>query len=238
MLNEIITSIVESPLLWVFLTFLTYVLGGYLYRRTGFLLFTPLLFSSAMIIIILLVFDIPLETYNSGGNIISFFLTPATVSLAILVEDNFEALKEFYQSILLGNFIGVVVHIALLYVLVWLLGLDGTMMATILPKSTTTPIAIGISETIGGIVPITVAFVVITGIIGSALGIKVLNWFNIEDPIGQGVALGAATLAMGTAEAISLGDVQGAMASLSMVIAGVLTVLIAPFTMALTNLIF
>ncbi len=233
-----IENLLGSPYLWISITVGFYLLAAQLQRRWPTPLFNPLLFSIVMVIILLLVTGIPYETYEAGGSFISIFVTPATVALAIKLEKNFIYLKNNYKAILTGIFSGVILHTIMIFAFGLLFQFDVEMAATLFPKSITTAIAVGVSESLGGIVSLTVAVVVFTGIIGSVIGPSIFRFGKIKDPVAQGVALGSSSHAMGTAKAIELGDVQGAMSGLSIVVTGIVVVILAPFAEPLIHLIF
>ncbi|MBE9388949.1 LrgB family protein [Vagococcus salmoninarum] len=231
-------ELLMSPYLWIVLTAGLYLVAGKLNAKWPNPLFTPLVFSIIMIILILLVTDISLETYRSGGQFFSLFVTPATVALAIKLEKNFVYLKKYYKAILTGIFSGVIFHTLMIYLFALLFHFDRSMVATLIPKSITTAIAVGVSGSLGGIVSLTVAVVVFTGVIGALVGPTVFKVFKINDPVAQGIALGSSSHAMGTAKAIELGEVQGAMSGLSIVVTGIVVVILVPLTAPITNLLF
>ena len=235
MLDKLITS----PLMWITLTVGLYLLAARLKAKwPKNPLFTPLVFAIIMVILILLVTGTPLETYNAGGQFIGLFVTPATVALAIKLEKNFVYLKQYYSAILTGIFSGVILHTIMIYIFGFIFQFDTQMAATLVPKSITTAIAVGVSESLGGIVSLTVAVVVFTGVIGAVIGPTVFKLFKIDDPVAQGVALGSSSHAMGTTKAIEMGDVQGAMSGLSIVVTGIVVVILVPLTQPLTQLFF
>lgn len=226
-------TLLKTPLLWIVITFGIYILITFIQshiKNTKIKPFVnPLLLTIAIIILLLLIFDIPYEDYQMGGNYIGFFVTPATVALAIKLEKNFYYLKRFYKAILTGIFIGTLAHTIMIFIFAVIFNLDAAMIATLYPKSITTAIAVGVSESMGGIISLTVAIVVFTGVVGTVLGEPILKLFKIHDPVAQGVALGMSSHAMGTAKAIEMGEVQGAMAGLSIVVTGITVVVLAPF---------
>lgn len=234
MLNQII----NLPLFWIFITLLFYKFAGYLMKKWSNPLFTPLLFSIILIILILLFFDIDLEVYNRGGQYFSFWITPATVALAIKLEKNFIYLKKYYKEVLTGILMGLLFHTSMVYFMAYFFKFDYQIVASIIPKSITTAIAVGVSESLGGIVSLTVAMVVFTGIFGTLIAQPLFKILKITNPVAQGVALGSSSHAMGTTKAIELGEVQAAMSSLSLVVTGIVVVILAPFTLPITNLFF
>lgn len=233
-----IDRLLVSPYLWVSITAGFFVVGAYLQKRFPTPLLNPLLFSIVMVITLLLVADIPYETYEAGGKLIAVFVTPATVALAIKLEKNYIYLKKYYKVILTGIISGIIFHTAMIFGFGLLFQFDVEMAATLFPKSITTAIAVGVSESLGGLVSLTVAVVVFTGIIGSVIAPYIFKIGKITDPVAQGVALGSSSHAMGTTKAIEIGEVQGAMSGLSIVVTGIVVVLLAPFVEPLIQLVF
>lgn len=233
-----IENLLTSPYLWISLTVGFYVLAAQLQVKWPTPLFNPLLFSIVMVILLLLITDIPYETYEAGGSYVAVFVTPATVSLAIKLHKNFIYLKNNYKAILTGIFSGVILHTIMIFAFGLLFNFDVEMVSTLFPKVITTAIAVGVSGSMGGIVSLTVAVVVFTGIIGSVIAPTIFRLGKIKDPVAQGVALGSSSHAMGTAKAIEMGDVQGAMSGLSIVVTGIVVVILAPFAAPLIQLIF
>lgn len=230
--------LVNNPFLWLTITFGFYLLGDILHKKWPIPLFTPLLFAIASLIILLLIADIPYETYESGGKLIGILVTPATVSLAIKLEQSYDYLQRYFKAIITGILTGVFLHTIMIFIFGFLFRFDIAMAATLFPKSITTAIAVGVSESLGGIVSLTVAVVVFTGIIGAVIGPTIFRLGKITDPVAQGVALGSSAHAMGTTKAIELGDVQGAMSGLSIVITGITVVAFAPIAQPLIELFF
>lgn len=224
--------------MWITLTIGLYLLAGYLNKKWPNPLFTPLVFAIVVIILILVIADIPLETYNIGGQFFNLFVTPATVALAIKLHKNFDHLRRYYNAILTGIFTGVLFHTVMIFVFGLLFQFNEEMVATLIPKSITTAIAVGVSESLGGIISLTVAVVVFAGVIGAVVGPTVFKLFKIDDPVAQGIAMGSSSHAMGTTKAIELGDVQGAMSGLSIVVTGIVVVILAPLTVPITQLLF
>lgn len=233
-----IDELILNPLLWVTLTLGFYLLGIRLQNKWPIILFNPLIFSIGLLIAVLIIMKIPYETYESSGKLISIFITPATVALAIKLEKNFIYFKKYYRAILVGIISGVLVHSLLIFTLGLLFKLDATLIASLFPKSITTAMAISVSNSLGGIVSLTVAFVVFTGIIGSVVGPALLKMLKVDDPVAQGVALGSSAHAIGTSTAIKLGEVQGAMAGVSIIVTGIVVVLLAPLAQKLFQLFF
>lgn len=205
-----------------------YLLGLYLKKKFKFSLFNPLLISIVVTIILLLATKVDYETYNSGAKYLSWLLTPATVCLAIPLYDQIQLLRENFKAVAAGIAAGVLTSLVTVLVLSMLFGFSHQEYVTLLPKSITTAIGMGVSEELGGYVTITVAVIVLTGVLGNIFGELILKLFRINEPISKGIALGSAAHAIGTAKAMELGEVEGAMSSLAIAVAGILTVIGAP----------
>ena len=211
----------------VTISLVSYAIGAKLKRKFGFGFLNPLLISIIATILVLVGCNVSYETYNEGAKYLSWLLTPATVCLAIPLYEEFELLKNNAKAVLLGVLAGVITSLLTVFVLAKMMGLSHQNYVTLLPKSITTAIGMGVSEELGGYVTITVAVIVITGVIGNILGEFICKLFRIQEPISKGLALGTAAHAIGTAKAMELGDVEGAMSSLSIAVAGVITVVLA-----------
>lgn len=233
-----IESLLASPFLWLTLTLGIFLLGNYLYGKWPIPIFNPLLFTILIMILLLTISKVPYKTYDSGGRLIGLFITPATVALAIKLEQNFIYLKKYYQAILVGIISGVVLHTFMILGLAFLFQFDAEMVGTLIPKSITTAIAVSVSESLNGVVSLTVALVVLTGIVGAVIAPFVFKVAKIKNPVAQGVALGAAAHALGTTKAIELGEVQGAMAGVSIIITGITVVILTPITSFIIQRLF
>ena len=184
----------------------------------------PLLLSVAATIVLLILFRIDYDTYYEGAKYLSYLLTPATVCLAVPMYEQLELLKKNLKAVMVGIISGVLMSLGCILVMAIVFGLNHETYVTLLPKSITTAIGMGVSEELGGYVTITVATIVITGVLGNIIGEGLCKLFHIEEPIAKGVALGTASHAIGTARAMEMGEIEGAMASLSIAVAGLLTV--------------
>lgn len=233
-----IDHLVDNPFLWITLTIGIFLFASKLHKKWPIPLLNPLLFTIFTMIILLTTTNIPYESYQSGGKLIGIFVTPATVALAIKLEKNFIYLKKYYRAILIGIISGVILHTIMIFIFGFIFNYDTKMLGTLFPKSITTAIAVGVSESLGGVVSLTVAVVVFTGIVGAVIGPSILKFAKIDNPVAQGVAFGSSAHAMGTSKAIEIGEVQGAMASLSIVITGIVVVVLAPFVEPLIQLFF
>ena len=166
-------------------------------------------------------------TYNEGAKYLSWLLTPATVCLAIPLYEQWELLKNNSKAVVLGLTAGVLTSLGTVLVLSKLMGLSHEEYVTLLPKSITTAIGMGVSEELGGYVTITVAVIIVTGILGNMFGELICKIFHITEPISKGLALGSSAHAIGTAKAIEMGEVEGAMSSLAIAVSGIITVIFA-----------
>ena len=184
-------------------------------------------------IIFLLLTGISYETYQYGAKYLSYLLTPVTVCLAVPLYKQMETLKKNLAASLISIGIGCVVHAGILIAVTVLCKMDQQLLLSVMSKSVTTAIALGVTGEIGGIQGITVIGVMIAGIAGAVVGPSILKMFHITEPVAQGLALGSASHAVGTSKAIELGEIQAAMSSLAIVVTGILTVIIVPWIVSL-----
>lgn len=226
------------PFLGIFITLLFYTIGMKIHQRWKSPFTMPLIIAIIGIIFLLILTGLPYGAYMEGGQFVAVWITPATVALAIKMEKYYDTLKKNLLSILIGILIGVVTHTGVVLLLSKIMGLDDVLFVTLYPKSVTTAIAMGVSESLGGFVSLTVALVVFTGIIGAAIGPFVFKWFKIEDGVAQGIALGTSAHAVGTTKAIELGELQGAMSGLAITVTGIVTVVVMPLAGFLANTFF
>ncbi len=212
----------------VFITLLAYCVGLLVQRKLRHVLANPLLIAIIITGALLLLLDIDYAVYKANTQFISFLLTPATVCLAIPLYEQFELLKKHKYAVLLGIASGILCCLVSVLVLAILFRLDHATYVTLLPKSITTAIGIGISEKLGGYESITVASIILSGILGNMFAPSFCKICKIKEPIAVGVAIGTSAHAIGTAKALEVGEVEGAMSSLSIVVAGLFTVAFAP----------
>ena len=215
----------SSVFFGVMVSVLTYELGNFLKRKFHLAIFNPLLVSVAAVIGMLLIFRVDYDSYYNVAQYLSYLLTPATVCLAVPLYEQITLLKKHFKAILGGILSGVLTSLVSILAMSAVFGLSHEEYVTLLPKSITTAIGMGVSEELGGIVTITVAVIVITGVLGNMIGEAVFRLFRIEEPVAKGIAIGSAAHAIGTAKAMELGEVEGAMSSLSIAVAGLLTVI-------------
>lgn len=221
-MNEMLLN---SAFFGVVITFLCYEIGAWVKRKTNFALANPLLIAVLLIVGFLLLFRVDYEAYEKGAQYIQYFLTPATVSLAVPLYRRLELLKKYPAAIFLGIGAGVLTAMVSIFLMSLAFGLTHTQYVTLLPKSITTAIALGVSEKQGGIIGLTVVSISITGILGNVAAESICKLFRIQEPIAKGLAIGTGAHALGTAKAMELGEIEGAMSSLSIVVAGIMTVL-------------
>ena len=218
---------VNSTTIGVVISLLAYQLGTFLRNKTKKVIFNPLLISVIMVIAFLLIFDIDYEHYNQSAKYLSYLLTPATVSLAIPLYEKLDLLKKHFVAIIIGILAGVLTSLVSIWGMSLLFGLSHSEYVTLLPKSITTAIGIGVSEELGGYVSITATSIIITGILGNIVGEFICKCFRIKNAISKGLALGTSSHAIGTTKAMEMGEIEGAMSSLSIVVAGLMTVVLA-----------
>lgn len=211
----------------VTVSLLAYLTGTVLKKKLKLPIFNPLLVSIILTMIVLVVADVDYDVYNKGASYLSWLLTPATVCLAIPLYEQWNLLKKYYQAVILGIVAGVLTSLTTVFVLAKLMGLDHKEYVTLLPKSITTAIGMGVSEELGGYVTVTVAVIVVTGVFGNIFGELICKIFKITHPISKGLAFGSSSHAIGTAKAIELGEVEGAMSGLAIAVTGIMTVILA-----------
>ena len=211
---------------------LTLSIGAYLFacwlkQKTKLAFLNPILVSVIVIIAFLLGVGIDYDTYNKGASYLSWLLTPATVCLAIPLYKQLHLLKKHGAAVAVSIISGVATSAVSIFLMCRVLGLSHAHYVTLLPKSITTAIGMGVSEELGGLVTITVAVIIITGVLGNVIAEGVCKVAKIEEPIAKGLALGTSAHAIGTSKAMEMGPVEGAMSSLAIAVAGLLTVVIA-----------
>lgn len=209
------------------ISLVTYMIGMEMKKRFHYAILNPLLLSILATILILVVGKVDYKTYEVSAKYLSYLLTPATVCLAIPLYEQWNLLKKNWKAVFLSLLSGVLTCLVTILGLSVLLSLTHEEYVTLLPKSITTAIGMAISEELGGYVTITVATIVLTGVLGNVIGDFVLKIFRIKEPIAKGLALGCSAHAIGTAKAMELGEVEGAMSSLAIGVSGVLTVILA-----------
>lgn len=219
------SEVLEGSLFFgVMISLATYGIGVVLKRKLKLAIFNPLLVSIVLTIIVLVAINMDYDTYYESAKYLSYLLTPATVCLAVPLYQQLEQLKNNWKAIVGGITSGVIASLGTVLVLSLVFGLNHQEYVTLLPKSITTAIGMGVSEELGGYVTITVAVIVTTGVLGNIIAEAVCKLFRITDPIAKGIGIGSAAHAIGTARAMEMGELEGAMSSLSIAVAGLMTV--------------
>lgn len=213
----------DSAVIGVILSIMGYELGLYLKKKFNYAILNPLLISIIFVMIFLVVFKVDYESYNISAKYLSYLLTPATVCLAVPLYEQLQLLKENFAAIMVGIFSGVLTSMVSVWGLAMVFNLSHEQYVTLLPKSITTAIGIGLSEELGGMVTITVAVIIITGILGNIIAEFICRIFKIRSSIAKGIAIGTSAHAIGTARAMEMGEVEGAMSSLSIAVSGLCT---------------
>ena len=218
----------QSQYFGFFISVAAYLFGSWLRDKTKLAILNPLLVSSALVIAYLLGVGLDYDTYNKSASYLSWLLTPATVCLAIPLYKQLRLLKEHGAAVAAGIAAGVAASAVSIFLLCRVMGLTHLHYVTLLPKSITTAIGMGVSEEAGGLVTLTVISIAVTGLTGNIIGEPVLRLAGIRHPVAKGLALGTSAHAVGTAKALEMGEVEGAMSSLSIAVAGLLTVIVVP----------
>ena len=229
--NEFLSSSVYFGLI---LSLATFLLAKGINRRAGREVLNPLIFSTFLCCVFLLVGHIEFDVYYQGAQYLDVLLTPATICLAIPLYRQFALLKKNIPAGLAGCTAGVLAHMLGCILMLFLFQMDHAEFVTLLPKSITTALGKSLSAELGGYPAITMTTIMITGLFGAAASPSMLKLFRVTDPLAQGLAIGTSSHAAGTSKAVELGDVQGAASSLAIVVTGLLTVIIAPIVANLT----
>lgn len=211
----------------IILSIVAFEAAVWLNHRVRTPLLNPLLVAVTFIIIVLTVFHIPLSDYQAGAKVISYFLGPATAVLAYSIYRQIAVLKRHFIPILCGCLAGSVTSMLSSYGLCVLFGMDKAIALSTIPKSVTTPIAMSISQELGGVASITVAVVIASGIMGSILAPTLTRIFRVKSPIAAGVAIGTCSHAVGTTKALEISELEGAMSGIAIGVAGLITMIIA-----------
>ena len=221
-------SLVHSEIFDLALVVGTYIAASILYKKTHLSVLHPLLASIFVIIVILEFLDVEYASFQQGSHLIHFMLGPSVVALGYVLFEQMKYLKGNVVSILTSVFVGAIVGIISVIVIGKLMGADQSLIATLQPKSVTTPIAMGISEKNGGIPSLTAVIVVAVGIFGSIVGPAVMKVLGIVSRIAEALALGASSHGVGTAAAIQLGAVEGALSGLAIGLMCIMTAILGP----------
>ena len=213
----------SSSFFCVALTLIAFCAASTLQKKWKLAIINPILLSAAAVIVVLKVLEIPNETYQAGCQILSFLLTPATICLSISFYEQFQNLKKHLLAVSTGVVAGTVASIGAVWALSRIFDLDSSILASMLPKSVTTAIGVALSAELGGVAAITTAAIIITGIFGNIIGPSLCRLFRLEDPVAQGAAFGTSAHVIGTTRAMEMNALAGAVSSLSLTLAGIVT---------------
>lgn len=225
-MNEFVSS---SAFFSVALTLTAFSIASACQKKWKLAILNPILISAAIVIAVLQLLDIPNAAYQAGCQVLSFLLTPATICLAVSFYDQFQKLKSHLPAVAAGVLAGTVASLGSVWLLSKLLDFERVIMLSLLPKSVTTAIGVALSGEIGGIGAITTAAIVITGILGNIAGPALCRLFRLKSEVAQGVAFGTAAHVIGTSKAVQLSQLTGAVSSLSLTLAGLITAIFMSF---------
>ena len=226
-MKEISKILTESAFFGLLLSLAAFELGLFLKKKFKKGIFNPLLISIIVVIAVIKLFDIDYAAYEAGAHVLNYLLTPVTVCLAVPLYEQLESLKKNWKAIIAGIASGVLASMVGVLGLAAVFNMTHEEYVSLLPKSITTAIGMGVSEELGGYVSVTVIVIILTGVCGNIIAELVFRIFRIEEPIAKGIGCGSASHAIGTAKAMELGEVEGAMSSLSIVVSGLITVFAA-----------
>ena len=227
----------ENPIFLLALTFGLYFMSKLIQRKTGWVLLNPILLTIAALIIFLKMCHISYETYDDGGQFIGFWLKPAIVALGVPLYLQLEKIKKQLLPILLSQLVGCIIGVISVVLIAQLLGGSKEVILSLAAKSVTTPIAMEVTKSVGGIPSLTAAVVVFVGLFGAMFGFKIFALLKIESPIAQGLSMGTAAHAVGTSTAMDVSGKYGAYASLGLILNGILTALLTPTILRLLGLL-
>jgi len=235
-ITRIWVYLAERPLLWLTVTVAVFWIADRVHSRSGrFPLLNPVLLSVAALVSLLMATDTPYHTYFQGAQFIHFLLGPATVALAVPLAGQAGHLRRHWLPITAALAVGSLTAVVSAMALGWALGLTPETLLSLLPKSVTTPIAMGVAEQIGGLPSLTAVLVILTGITGAVLGIPLLRLLGHRDPVIKGFALGVAAHGIGTARAFEHSEQAGAFSGLGMGLNGALTAILVPLLVWLAS---
>lgn len=218
-------ALTQSVFFGMILSLVCYEIGNWIKKKTKFALANPLLIAVIIIILVLLALDLDYDVYYNGAKYIQYFLTPATVSLAIPLYRQLQYIRKYPVAVFGGIFSGVLTAMVSIFLMSLVFGLNHEQYVSLLPKSITTAIGMGVTEKMGGMVGVTIIAISITGIFGNIAAEGICKLFRIRESVAKGLAIGTASHALGTTKALEIGEVEGAMSSLSIVVAGIMTVI-------------
>lgn len=222
-------AMIHSPFFGLTLSAAAWCFGRWLQQKTGLILLNHMLVAAAIIILVLNVTGLSYEQYSIGGDLIKIMLGPVTAVLALNIYNQRKVLGECFVPVLVGCFVGSLVSLVSVLGLCALFGIEESLTASIMPKSCTTAIAIGIAESHGGVAGIAAGGVMIAALTGTALAPFFAKIFKVKDPVAEGLAIGACSHALGTTKAMEIGPMQGAMSSIATCLCGIISAVLALF---------
>ncbi|MFK4075090.1 LrgB family protein [Pseudomonas sp. BMW13] len=226
------TLLTHHPLFAIALTLAAFLIAAWLYRRSGWLVLQPVLVSVTLIVTTLLLCGVDYASYRAGAEPVAWLLGPATVALAVPLQHNIKRIRQLFWPIMITLFAGGVLSVSLTLAIGWALGADWSVVMSLAPKSVTMPIAMPVAEQIGGVASLAAVMVMLTGVIGTALGPLLLRWAGVDHPAARGLSYGINAHAIGTAHALQEGEECGAFAALGMSLLGIGTALLLPLLLA------
>lgn len=212
----------------VVLTLAAFAAGTFLHKKVWKAWCNPILIGAVLVMLVITVLDIPYANYKASTVSLTYLLFPATVSLAIPLCEQWDLLKQHLPAIIAGIAAGIITSIGCIVLLSQVFRLDATVTASLLPKSVTTAIGVDIATELGGISSLTTAAIILSGIVGNLLAPYLCKLLHILNPIAKGIAIGTSSHAIGTSRALEIGQIEGAVSSLSIAIAGILTAILCP----------
>ncbi|MHA0856912.1 CidB/LrgB family autolysis modulator [Paenibacillus sp. CMAA1364] len=222
-----------TAVLYLILTLSVYYSVKYIYKKWPKVYLSPLLITPLVLVIFLLSVGLPYESYNTGGQWLTKLLQPATVAFAVPLYKHFKVLKKHAVEIIVSVLVGsITAMISSIFLAKWM-HLSNSLVTSLVPRSITTPIAINVSEVIGGVPNITAVFVIMTGLLGTMMGPSVVRWFHFDNEVARGILLGTSAHGMGTSQAFELSSLSGTISSISMILAALITLGIAPSLMSM-----
>ena len=226
-------EIMSNPIILLAITFGIYYVARQIQKRTGWIVLNPILITIAALIALLQLTGISYETYKQGGLYIDFWLKPAIVALGVPLYQHLGHIRRQLLPILLSQLVGCLVGLVCVTLIASAMGASHEVIVSLAPKSVTTPIAMEVCKTSGGIPSLTAAIVVCVGLFGAVFGFKMLEVWHVRNPFSQGISMGTASHAVGTSRAMEKGETYGAYSSLGLILNGVLTALLTPFGLKL-----
>lgn len=226
-------EIMSNPIILLAITFGIYYVARQIQKWTGWVVLNPILITIVALIALLQLTGISYETYEQGGQYIDFWLKPAIVALGVPLYQNLGQIRRQLLPILMSQLVGCLVGLVSVTMIASALGASHEVIVSLAPKSVTTPIAMEVCKTSGGIPSLTAAIVVIVGLFGAIFGFKILEVWHVHNPFSQGISMGTAAHAVGTSRAMEKGEIYGAYSSLGLILNGVLTALLTPFVLKL-----